>query len=110
MDKRVIFLTAWPAMTIKHADWPVQVVALDYSQRGEYTLRVREHRDGRTIVYGTHGSHITGETYAAAGELLEADCDIYAVVDAMRRVGVLCRAPGSLISSAIRDLSVQFAA
>lgn len=101
MDTRLIFLTHAPALIINHSEWPVLVVSLDFSTLGEFALRVREHRDGRLLVYATHGSHITGEHYSAAGELLDADAD---AAEAIRRVGLACRVPGSLVGTAIRQL------
>lgn len=107
MDNRIIFLTDWLPLTIRHSDWPVQVASLEYSARGEFAIRVRESREGRLLVYATHGSHITGETYGAAGELLNADVDVQA---AIRRVGEACKVPGSLIDAAIRELAGKLAA
>ena len=100
-DTRVIVLTDWLPVTIVHAEWPVQVVAQEFTSLGEFAMRVREHRNGRVIVYATHGSHITGETYAAAGEKLEAGDD---VAEAIRRVGLRARVPASLVGSAIAQL------
>lgn len=101
MNTRVIVLTDWLPLTILHADWPVQVVAQEFTSLGEFALRVREHRSGRVIVYTTHGSHITGETYGAAGEVLEPGED---VAEAIRRVGLAARVPASLVGSAIAQL------
>lgn len=106
-DKRVIVLTSDVALTITHQEWPVQVVALDYSGVGEFALRVREHRDGQVIVYGTHGSHITGEHYAAAGELLASDAN---ATESIFRVGIQLRAPPGLVRNAIAQLTQNLTA
>lgn len=107
MDTRVIVLTTSVALTIDHHEWPVQVVALDYSAVGEFALRVRENRDGHVIVYGTHGSHITGEHYAAAGELLMSNAE---VTEAIFRVGIALRAPPALVRNAIAQLAQNLTA
>jgi len=49
-----------------------------------WTIRVRQHEDGRTLVYAAYDSQYQGEHGKRAGELLDAGADIPA---AIRRVG-----------------------
>jgi len=105
-----ITLTDRPPVRIATADWPILTSAAarlaDYTKAGQQTTRsaqwrltVRQHGDGRTIVYGVHkydtqwreerGRNIRG------GEQLDPGADIPA---ALRRVAasLQARIPGAV--------------
>ena len=93
-----ITLTGRPPVKIKKEDWPVIAQASDNDRHGAqignepnkedtWTLKVRQHEDGRTIVYGTYSydTHYQGDSLhdIRGGELLDPNCD---VVEAIQRV------------------------
>src|SRR6266705_5049674 len=73
---RTITLTDRPPVTIREDDWPV-IARADWWE-GEYEfqsnrtakLRVREHADGRRIIYGVATSQWQGERDRHAGVLV----------------------------------------
>ena len=85
-DRRTITLTGRPPVRINPEMWPI--VAKDTDYDGEYEaqanridrLYVRQHADGRAIVYGVHDTRWAGERDARAGELLPPAHDIYAAL------------------------------
>lgn len=123
---RTITLTDRPPVKIREDLWPVIAEASDdsfngrdYSRRqqalgrGEcdtYRLKVRQHPDGRAIVYGVlnaaiaawhqpaHGESIRG------GELLDGASVTARIPDAIRRVGEYCCLPDSVIRDCIANL------
>jgi hypothetical protein len=120
---RTITLTDRPPVKIRDDAWPVIAEASgdsyrggDYARRNQarhqgevdkYTLKVRQHEDGRTLVYGildaanaAWGAPAGGEDHRG-GELLEAGADIAA---AIRRVGESCDLPDSIIRECIAAL------
>lgn len=107
---RIITLTDRPPIKIVESDWPVIACATDDSGGGRaqgemdaYHLRVRQHADGRTIVYGVLDAATawTGTVNRHGGELLAAGD---AVADAIRRVGEDCRLPENVIRACIAAL------
>lgn len=93
--QRTITLTGRSPVTINEDEWPVIAGSgwgdndrPDYepeaNRRADATLRVRQHTDGRTLVYGTYRyrTNFQGEddVRAAAGVLLDAEGDIPAAV------------------------------
>ena len=124
--KRTITLTGRRPVTITEADWPLIAVATgdsyhggDYCQheqassRGEidkYAIRVRQHEDGRAIVYAmlgaadsAWGAPAHGVDYRG-GALLAADADLAA---AIQRVGAEAELPDHLIRECIADLPAE---
>ena len=75
---RTITLTDRPPVKIHEDDWPVIARAKDWDNQHEcqanrtWHLRVREHADGRRIVYGVYGTQFQGERDAAGGYLVAA--------------------------------------
>jgi hypothetical protein len=75
---RTITLTGRAPVTIVEAEWPLIATAKWYA--GEFeaqanrtaTIRVREHRDGRRIVYGVTTTHYVTERSKRAGVLVPA--------------------------------------
>lgn len=92
---RTITLTGRPPVTIIETDWPVTAhgywhdskngIEHDWTRRAD--IRVRQHADGRAIVYGTRRTKWQGERDLAAGELLTGT-DTAALIAAIRRVAV----------------------
>lgn len=71
----------WPQ--IAHGSWGDNAAIPSQSNRG-CDIRVRQHADGRAIVYATKWSQWQGEREWSGGELLDAGADIPAAVE---RVG-----------------------
>lgn len=128
--KRVITLTGRPPVRIIEAEWPVIACAQGDHYAGDnranndehwwdrWSLRVRQHEDGRALVYGTwqpgelRTSH-SEEFPTAAGELLQTE-DYSGHTDYLGRAVSLCLAiervgktlglPGETIADCIADL------
>lgn len=112
--KRTITLTDRAPIRIAEDRWPLIASGTgrsrvnygapipDYETDG-YSLRVRQHADGRAIVYGVLDASTawTGTEDRAGGELLAADDDVPA---AIRRVGEYCELPDAIIRECIADL------
>lgn len=93
---RTITLTDRAPVKIAEEDWPVIAHGSYYDHDGQVaaqanrswrcTIRVRQHEDGRSIVYGTYDYHTTWQgargADGRAGELLAAGDDL---VGAIRR-------------------------
>jgi hypothetical protein len=122
MPKRTITLTDRRPITINEEDWPVVAKATgdsyssnDYSRyqqslsRGEldkYSIRVRQHEDGRAIVYAVFdaASAWTGSEDRKGGELLASGADL---VEAIRRVGADSNIPDSVVRECVADLPAE---
>lgn len=123
---RTITLTDRRPIKIREDEWPQIASATgdsygggDYARRqqalgqGEcdtYALRVRQHADGRAIVYAVldaaasaWGAPAGGEDFRG-GELLAAGADLAA---AIRRVGESCHLPDEVIRDAIAELPAE---
>jgi hypothetical protein len=116
---RTITLTDRPPVRIREDEWPLIAKGTgdsygsgDYSRyqqalaQGEcdrYRLTVRQHADGRAIVYGVFDAATawTGSEDVSGGELLPPRADIAA---AIRRVGAYCQLPDSIIRECTADL------
>lgn len=118
---RTITLTGRAPVRIVEAEWPVIARAdddsfksIDYARhsqakaRGEidvYHLIVRQHSDGRSLVYGVlTASSWTGTEDWKGGELLEPGADLAAAIE---RVGSSGELPDSLIRECIADLPAE---
>ncbi len=120
--QRTITLTNRRPVKIYEDEWPTVAQANgdgfrgpDYSrydqalQQGEideYSVRVRQHADGRAIVYGTYseGWFSTHKGRGAAGELLGAGDDL---PSAIARVGETLGVPEQTIADCIADLPAE---
>ena len=116
---RIITLTGRAPVKISEDAWPLLAYATgdswtgnDYARHNqasaqgeldEYSIRVRQHQDGRAIVYAVFdaASVWTHNESRKGGELLESGADIVA---AIRRVGEDCQIPDSVIRECIADL------
>jgi hypothetical protein len=103
----------WPQIAM--GDWednvpkPLDLVS-DPPPNRRWTIRVREHADGRTLVYGRYGSRYQREPNVEAGYLVEGgtehDRDA-AVIAGIRRVGEEINAPERVVREAIANLPVK---
>lgn len=121
---RTITMTDRPPIRIYEDEWPEIASAQDDSfaghdyakhqqalGRGEcdtYSLRVRQHADGRTLVYGVldAAGAWTGHEDWRGGELLDAPTDAE-IASAIRRVGEDGGLPDNVIRDCIADLPAE---
>jgi hypothetical protein len=109
--QRTITLTDRAPVRISEDAWPRIAYAsrhdgkVECQANHEWHLTVRQHADGRAIVYGSEvagmGGVHQGYEEARAGELLDAGADI---VSAIRRVGERARCSDAMIDAVIADL------
>lgn len=85
-DIITITLTGRQPVSISKDAWPVIASARDWDNQHEsqanrtWRVTVRQHEDGRTIVYGVHTSQWQGERDSRHGELVEAGGNIAAAI------------------------------
>lgn len=108
---RTITLTDRAPVRIREDAWPVIARGWDGDNRAiphqsnrQWTIRVRQHADGRSIVYGVYSSDWQGETGCKAGVLLAAGA---ALVPAIHRVGEDIGAPDAVVRGCIADLPAE---
>jgi hypothetical protein len=128
---RKITLTDRPPVKISEAAWPVIASArrhdgmVECQANHEWYLTVREHRDGRRIVYGSEvagsGGVYQGYEEARAGEIVDPsealrnaddgplthEPDAAATVTAIRRVGKRARCSQAMIDECIAELPAE---
>jgi hypothetical protein len=120
--RRTITLTGRRPVTIDEAEWPVIASATGDSWTGqdpalyvqasaqddldEYTLHVRQHADGRHLVYGTYtpSRYHQGDlnTPRRAGELLSSDITVEPYITL---VGKTLHLPEQIIADCINSLT-----
>jgi len=111
---RTITLTDRAPVTIREDQWPVIARAFERPDRvgnrqepdyetDAYSLRVRQHEDGRALVYGVvdAATEWTHTDDWRGGELLHPGADI---ARAIRRVGEAGGMPDSVVRGCIADL------
>jgi hypothetical protein len=103
----------WPTIAEAHgdsydgSDYARHQQAVRQGEVDDYLLRVRQHADGRTLVYGVLDAAISawhapaGGEYIRGGELLDSGADVSA---AIRRVGEYCHLPDSVIRDCVASL------
>ena len=115
---RTITLTGRAPVKIVESEWPIIASATSRSatmrngtpvpeyETDGYSLHVRQHADGRTIVYGVFAAATawTGSEDHRGGQLLDAGADIAA---AIREVGEECGIPDGVIRECIADLPAE---
>ena len=105
-DQLTVTLTARPPVKITKDSWPIIASSRDWEGEHEFQsfrkwkLFVRQHEDGRAIVYGIFDSNYRGEG-RRGGELLGPGEDICA---AIQRVGEYLGFQQSLMDDCIADL------
>lgn len=115
--RRIITLTGRPPVSIVDADWPI--IARGEEERGAYgpgmtpqpedgtILRVRQHADGRAIVYVTvKGTGAWGNDTAghAGGALLAAGANL---AEAIAAVGNACDVDDAVIRECVAGLPAE---
>lgn len=108
-DPITINLTSQAPVRVDGAAWPLLANAKDWDNTHEsqanrtWSLRVRQHADGRAIVYGRYTTQFQDENNRSGGELLAARDDIAA---AILRVAESLEFAPSLAQECISDLPV----
>ena len=123
--KRTVTLTDRRPVTIIEGDWPVVAKATgdsygsnDYAryeqarsqgELDEWAIRVRQHEDGRAIVYAVFDAATawTNSEDRRGGELLGPEVDDRGLVDASCRVGADVRIPDGTIRECVADLPAE---
>ncbi|HWP62824.1 MAG TPA: hypothetical protein VNO86_05080 [Candidatus Binatia bacterium] len=106
-DEVEVVLFERPPVLIDRRKWPVIASArwhdgeVPSQANRRAVLMVRQHDDGRRLVYGTFSTAWRGERDRAGGFLLRPDDD---VVAAIREVVQRLDLPGHLADEAIADL------
>ena len=106
---RTITLTDRAPVKIVESDWPVIASAKDHDGQVEcqanesWSIRVRQHADGRALVYAVYDTSWQGRSGARGGELLERGADLAA---AIRRVGERCQCE-QIVDECIADLPAE---
>jgi len=93
-DKRTITLSDRAPVTIVEADWPIIAQASDHDDAHEFQanrtwhLYVRQHEDGRAIVYGVYRTKFENEHDRRGGHLLDVNENIAAhISDVAKELG-----------------------
>ena len=118
--KRTITLTDRPPIRITEEDWPVIAKATWYQGEIERQanrrgwMKIRQHSDGRTIVYGGFTTQWQGESDRRGGELLGGEAhgqgeamEPRYTVDAIRRVAEDLFVPEDAVRDLIADLPAE---
>lgn len=109
-EKLTITLTGRAPVTISKETWPVIASARDWDNTYEsqanrtWRITVRQHEDGRTVVYGVYTTQWQGESGRRGGELLETGADIVA---AIQRVAEYLGFDQRLTDECIADLPAE---
>jgi hypothetical protein len=111
---RTITLTDRAPVRIREDLWPIIASArrgdgvVDYQDNHRWYLTVRQHADGRMLVYGSEaggpGGVHRGYEGACAGEMVEPGGDVVAVI---RRVGERARCSEAMQDECIGDLPAE---
>lgn len=121
-NTRIITLTNRAPVKIREDEWPVIAFAVGDSFRGDvgrytqakqqgeidrYSLHVRQHADGRMLVYGVlnateaHWRQPAGGDSRREGDVIAFTDDVAVTI---RRVGERCNLPRAIIDACIADL------
>ena len=116
MSKRTITLTGRPPVKIDEDNWPVIALASDHDGAVEcqantvWSIRVRQHDDGRTIVYAVkdsgNGGQYIGFRASPAGEMLPVGCTDDDICRAIERVGADAECD-NLVAECIADMPAE---
>jgi hypothetical protein len=110
---RTITLTGRAPVKVRDSQWPLVAVASEHdgqvkSQANrEWWIRIRQHDDGRMLVYGGYESAFQNEHDLRAGYLLDADHDAKDIADAVYRVADGISAERRLADECIADLPAE---
>lgn len=109
--RRTITLTDRPPVTIIEDDWPTIASASEHDGQIEcqanrrWGLHVRQHEDGRSIVYAVYSTQYQGESGYRGGEMLPTVND--SIPEAIRRVGERGEFSAHIIDECIADLPAE---
>lgn len=120
-EKLTITLTDRTPVKITKEEWPIIASAkwhdgreVESQSNRRNTLIVRQHNDGRTIVYGIYDSNWQGEKSRRGGELItvggaseETVGDTTTIIAAIRRVAEGLGFSGELAQECIADLPAE---
>ena len=109
-EKLTISLFDRRPITVTKENWPV--IASKTGWEGEHEsqafrkwrMTVRQHEDGRTIVYGVYDTSWQSENNRRGGELLDVNADI---PSAIKRVGERLEFDEIFIQGCIADLPAE---
>ena len=125
---RTITLTGRNPVKIQDRDWPILASATDDSHTGSdygrhqqalsqgecdrYGLYVRQHADGRALVYGILDAAVSAWGAPAGGEdyrggVLLASATLDQIAAAIREVGQECGLPDALIRECVANLPAE---
>jgi hypothetical protein len=85
-EKLTVTLTGRAPVTIIKDDWPIIASAKDWDNQHEcqanrtWRLTVRQHEDGRSLIYGVYETQWQNESGRRGGELLDVGADIPAAI------------------------------
>lgn len=88
-EKLTITLTDRAPVTIVKDQWPVIASSTDYAGEVEaqasrtWRMTVRQHADGRAVVYGVYTTRWQGESGRRGGQLLASGADLIAAINAV---------------------------
>jgi len=110
---RTITLTDRAPVEIIDGDWPIiaesrahdGMIAVQANRR--WWMKIRQHADGRVIVYGAYLTQHQGEVDRRDGEVLAATSRSSTLVATIRQVGQSLGAPSSLVRELIADLPAE---
>jgi hypothetical protein len=122
---RTITLTGRRPVTIDEAEWPLiarasgddydgndpakHQQASDQGELDEYALRVRQHEDGRAIVYGTYteGWNSRHDGLTHAGYVIAPGTIPLTVEDAIQQAGMDLGVPAQIVADCIADMPAE---
>lgn len=105
-----ITLTNRPPVTVRKDAWPIVAEAEHYDTEHRHQanrfwrMKVRQHEDGRAVVYAVFDSAYRGERDKRAGEVVPADADIAAAINRVALSMGWETDPGSVAASCIANL------
>jgi hypothetical protein len=107
---RTITLTGRRPVKIVEDEWPVIAVGKDHGGQIEcqadrsWVVRVRQHADGRALIYGVYETRWQGESGSRGGKMLDAGDDIIAGI---RSVAESIGASEDVAQECIADLPAE---
>jgi len=111
---RTITLTGRPPIRITEESWPIIASAKDWDNTYEcqanrtWRLTVRQHADGRAIIYGAHATQWVGESGRRGGVYCDSpDTTTQDIVDAIQMVGESLDFSDQLIAECLADMPAE---
>jgi len=110
MEKLTITLTDRPPVRVDKEQWPIIASAKDWDNEHEFQanrtwhLKVRQHEDGRCIVYGIYSTNWHNENDLRGGELVD---DVACVPETIKSVADYLGFNARLADECIADLPAE---